>query len=221
MLDRIEADRTKSQGLADSALDVIELEGLEKAQHLDVLALARLAHARFQQTPQGGEALGQVPAGKRRGLVERADLVFDQRQIVQRVEDQIFTLVRPSMPRDHLGAAADHDLMDKGLDQDLAVAIGHGHGIITPTVANQRQRTDPARALVAGVVRRRWQRQKNLTIPFQARANRLGVTPQAGRLTLTASVVESGIERLEAREARYRYHEVAPGKADQALDPSP
>src|SRR5271155_1300369 len=41
----------------------------------------------FQQSPQGGEGLGQLPAGKRRGLVQRPCLLFEQRQIVQRVVD--------------------------------------------------------------------------------------------------------------------------------------
>src|SRR6476660_1480978 len=41
------------------------------------------------KAPQSGEFLGQVPADQRRRLVESADLLFQQSQVVQRVEDKV------------------------------------------------------------------------------------------------------------------------------------
>jgi hypothetical protein len=60
---------------------------------LHELALAVLAHARFQQLAQGGELLRQLPVSQGRGLVERVDLLFDQGKVVQRVEHGVLALV--------------------------------------------------------------------------------------------------------------------------------
>ena len=118
---------------------VLGTEYLEQPQDLDELAFAALAHAGLDQAPQGGEFLGQVPAGQRRRLVESADLLFEQRQVMQRVEDKILALVGARMTRDHLGPAADHHLVDVAADQNLAVTIGGRHRIVGAPIAYQRQ----------------------------------------------------------------------------------
>src|SRR5262249_29538545 len=77
------------------------------------------------------------PAGRRRRvanssgrsqqwcrLVESADLVFEQRQVMQRIENEVLALVGASMPGDHLNPAGDHHLLDIIADQHLAVAVG-------------------------------------------------------------------------------------------------
>ena len=46
--------------------------------------------------PQSDEGLGQVPARQWRGLVEGADLLLDQGQVMQRVEDQVLAVVGPA-----------------------------------------------------------------------------------------------------------------------------
>jgi hypothetical protein len=40
----------------------------------------------------------QLPAGQRCGLIQRADLALEQRQVMQRVEDEVFPLVRAEVP---------------------------------------------------------------------------------------------------------------------------
>ena len=120
-----------------------------RREHLDVLALACLAHTSFEEPTQSDEGLGQVPARQWRGLVEGADLLLDQGQVMQRVEDQVLAVVGPAVPGDHLGPAADHHLIDVAPDEHLTVAVGHGHGIVVAAVTHQRQRTRPSRACSA------------------------------------------------------------------------
>src|SRR5271156_5446348 len=62
-------------------------------------------HPGFQKTPQRGELLRQPPAGQRRSLVQRIDLLLDQRQVVQRLEYEVLALVGARMTCDHLRAA--------------------------------------------------------------------------------------------------------------------
>ena len=70
MLYGIVADRPQPERLAHSRMNVIEPEGLEQSENLNIFPLAGLAHAGFEQAMQGGERLGQVPALQRCGLVE-------------------------------------------------------------------------------------------------------------------------------------------------------
>ena len=105
MLDRIEADHSARDRFSDAGQHVVEAEHLQQAQDLDELALAGLAHAGLEQPAQGRELFGQFPADQRRGLVERADLLFQQGQVMQRVEDEVLALVGARMAGDLLGAA--------------------------------------------------------------------------------------------------------------------
>jgi len=144
VLDRIEADRPQPEGLADGGLDLAEREALQETQDLDVLALAGGtvipgAHTGLQETPQGGEGLGQIPAPERGRLVERADFALDERQVVQGIEDQILTLIGSFVAGDDLGDAADHDPIHISPDQYLAMAVGHRDGIIVALVAHQKR----------------------------------------------------------------------------------
>ena len=100
VLDGIVADCAEPQGVLHRAVKRFEIEGLQKPQDLDVFPLAGLAHARLQQTAQGRERAGQFPAGQRRGLIQGGDLLFQQRQIVDRIEDHIIPLVRTGVPGD-------------------------------------------------------------------------------------------------------------------------
>ena len=110
MLHRVEADRTAVDGVAHAGRDILDREHFQQPQHLHELALALLAHARLQQAAQRRERLGQVPAGQRRRLVERTDLALEQRQVMQRVEHEVFPLVGAGMAGDDVGAAGDHHL---------------------------------------------------------------------------------------------------------------
>ncbi len=223
MLDRIEADRPQPEGLAHGGLDLAEREALQETQDLDVLALAGGtvipgAHTGLQETPQGGEGLGQIPAPERGCLVEGADLALDERQVVQGIEDQVLTLIGSSVAGDDLGGAADHDPLDIAPDQHLAMAVGHRDGIVVAPVAHQRQRADPSRALVASIVSRGRQGQDGHTIPLQALPNRLTMAPQPCGQPCTASRLQVGVQRLKALDPRDGNQKVPAGVADQALD---
>ena len=105
VLHGIEADCSARNGVAHRGSDLIGAEYLHQPQNLHELALALLAHPGLQKTPQRGELLRQLPAGQRRSLVERVDLLLDQRQVVQRLEYEVLALVGAWMTRDHLRAA--------------------------------------------------------------------------------------------------------------------
>jgi len=89
----IEADCSARDGVAYRGCDLIGAEYLHQPQNLHELAFALLTHSGFQKTPQRGELFRQPPAGQRRSLVERVDLLLDQRQIVQRLEYEVLALV--------------------------------------------------------------------------------------------------------------------------------
>src|SRR6476619_1465397 len=110
MLYGIVADRPQPERLAHGRMDVIEPKGLEQPENLDIFPLAGLAHAGLEQAMQGGERLGQVPALQWCGLVKGAGLLLEQRQIMQRVEDEVLPCIGALVPRDGLGATADDDL---------------------------------------------------------------------------------------------------------------
>ena len=218
MLDRVKADRAAGDGLFDGGQNVLGPKYLEQPQDLDELAFAALGHARLDQAPQRGEFLGQVPADQRRRLVESADLLFEQGQVMQRVEDEVLALVGARMTRDHLGPAADHHLVDVAADQNLAVTIGGRHRIVGAAIAHQRQRADPARLLLAGIVGRRRQLMERRQIPHQPFANRLLVTAQAITEPAATPLEQLLVQRRKARRPRHRHQQVAARPADQSLN---
>jgi hypothetical protein len=72
VLDRIEADRPQPERLAHGGMDVLEPERLDQPQDLDVLPLARLAHAGLDQAaPLQGWALPEAFTTLRRLLEAR------------------------------------------------------------------------------------------------------------------------------------------------------
>jgi hypothetical protein len=138
MLDRVKADRTAGDGLPDASQHIPEGEYLQQPQDLDELAFAALGHAGLDQATQRGELLGQIPADQRCRLVESADLVFEQCQVMQRVEDDVLALVGARMAGDHLGPAADHHLVDVAADQHVTMAVGGRHRVVGAAIAHQR-----------------------------------------------------------------------------------
>ena len=75
-------------------------ERLHQPQHLDELAFAPVAHAAFQHAAQIGEGRRQGPALQRRRLIERAGLLFNQRQIVPGIADELGSPIGSFVPRD-------------------------------------------------------------------------------------------------------------------------
>lgn len=78
---------------------------------MNKLALALFAHARFEKSPQCRELLWQIPADERRGLVERINFMLNQREIMQRVEYEVLSLVRAGVAGDDLRGAGNDDLL--------------------------------------------------------------------------------------------------------------
>jgi hypothetical protein len=148
-------------------VDVLEPERLKQAQNLDVLPLAGLAHAGLEQAAQGRELVGQPPALERSGLVQRTEFLLEQRQVVQRVEDEVLARVRALVPGDDLGPAGDHHLLDIALHQHRAVAVGGRHRVVVALVAHEGQRGDPCRPAVAGLIGHGWPWPQDGEVPLQ------------------------------------------------------
>src|SRR3954468_14929768 len=129
---------------------------------------------------------------------------------MQRVEDKVLALVGARMTRDHLGPAADHHLVDKAADQNLAVTVGGRYRIVGAAIAHQRQRADPAWLLLAGIGRRRrpLMERRHLThprrIPPQPFADRLLVTAQAIADPAATTLEQLLVQRRETGRPRYR-----------------
>src|SRR6266567_660229 len=218
MLDRVKADHATGDGLSDAGQHVLEAEHLQQPQHLDELAFAAFGHARFDQAPQRGEFLGQVPADRWRRLVESADLAFEQSQVMQRVEDKALALIGTRMTGDHRGSTGDHHLMDIAADHHFPVAIGGRYRVVGAAIAHQRLRADPGRLLLAGVIGCWRQVLEGCQIPRQALANRLVVTAQPIGEPAATTLEQLLVQRREARRPRYRHQQVPADPADQPLD---
>ena len=71
---------------------------------------------RFEQSPQLREALRQLPAGQRRGLIQRTGLLLEQGQVVQRIEDDRLAFITAPVACDHFTATGDHHFVHVALD---------------------------------------------------------------------------------------------------------
>jgi hypothetical protein len=78
-------NRSLRARFSDRGQHIVGTEHFQQAQDLDELALARLAHACLEQTAQGRELFGQFPAGQAT-TGQRADFLFQKRQVVQRLK---------------------------------------------------------------------------------------------------------------------------------------
>src|SRR3546814_11302572 len=94
------------------------------------LTSAMLCHAALHQPAQRGEFLWQVPPLERRCLIQRIDLLLDQRQVMHRIEDDVFPFPAPGMAGDDLATAANHHFVDITPDPDILMAVGHRPGIV-------------------------------------------------------------------------------------------
>jgi hypothetical protein len=79
-----------------------------------------------------------APAFKRRGLIERAALVLQQRQIMQRIVDKLRRPIAAHVRGDGLAPAGDLDPVDVAFGQNLLMAIARGDRVIVVLVAHQR-----------------------------------------------------------------------------------
>jgi hypothetical protein len=53
--------------------------------------------------------------------------LLEQRQVVQRIKDQIFPFIAPRVHGNALGSATDHYPVDESFDQHAPVSIGGRH----------------------------------------------------------------------------------------------
>jgi hypothetical protein len=217
MLDRIEANRAARQGGANGGGDILEGERFQQTQNLHELPLASL-QAGFEQPAQHTEPIGQLPARQRRRLVERTRLLLQEREVMQRVEDEVLAGVGAPVAGDLLAAADDLHPVDIAADQHRAVAVGGRDRVVIGAIAHQRQRADPTRSLLAWLVGHGWQVKENCLICRQTAPDRGVVTTQPIIEAAPAAGFELRVQLLEGRRPRQRHQIVAPGIADQILD---
>src|SRR5271169_3093342 len=103
----VEADGAQAQGIFDGACYFRQREGLHQPQHLDILAAGVFFEPRFEQASQLSKAIWQLPAGEWCGLVESPALLFQQRQVVNRIVYSTLAVVTARVRSDHLAAADD------------------------------------------------------------------------------------------------------------------
>lgn len=93
MLDGVIANCAEAQGILHRTMKLISIKGIQKPQNLYVLPLSRLPHAALQEAAQGGKFTRKVPASQWRSLIQSTDLLLQQRQIVDRIKDQVLPVV--------------------------------------------------------------------------------------------------------------------------------
>jgi len=175
-------------------------------------------HAAFHQAAQRREFLGKVPALERSGLIQRIDLLLDQRQVMDGIEDNVFPVPAPRITGNDLATAAEHHLIDIAPNPDVLMAVGDRHGIVLGLVADERLGRHNSAGLVAGVKRRRRQGTHGIQVSLKPFADCLALAPQLVVLAFAVLLFQKDIERIPCRKLRDRHHEVAPGVADKALD---
>ena len=75
--------------IPDGGTDFFQTKVFEEPQDLDILAGTGLPHSCLEQPPEVNKLLGQLPAFERCCLLECSGLAFQQRQIMQWMEDQL------------------------------------------------------------------------------------------------------------------------------------
>lgn len=126
--------------------------------------------------------------------------------------------VRPQMPRDHRGLAADHDFANRTADLHLVMGIGHRHRGVVAAIAHHEDRRRPRTDLIARVIGHRRHRHQRVEIPHEPFANSFGMAAERLVLVLQALLFQLDIQVIEAVETGNGNKEVPPPIADHALD---
>ena len=161
----------------------------------------RPPHARLHQPPQTIDAIGEAPVVERRGLIERLALVFEQGEIMQRIEYELGLVVAARMHGDRLTATDNLDSVDVTLRQHLLMAIAGWNRVIVVAVAHQRHGRDARRNLVTGVIMGRRQRHERGYVRLHPFADRHRLAAQYCLSSLRAGVEEPYVERAETLRA--------------------
>ena len=122
------------------------------------------------------------------------------------------------MAGDHLGAAADDDLVDIAADLNLVMSAGDRHRVIVVAIADHRDRRRPRADLPAGIAGYRRQRHQGVEVAHQPLADSLGMTPQNLILPFEALLLQPDVQVIETVEARHRHQKVPPAITDCAFD---
>src|SRR6516165_5957100 len=108
--------------------------------------------------------------------------------------------------------------MDRPANKHVAMTVRRRDRVVVEPVANQRQRRDPCRDLLAGVVGWRQGPLERGKIALQPLGDRLAMAAQAVRHPTTAAVQKISVQRFEALEDRKRNEEVPSRVTDEPLD---
>ena len=85
------------------------------------------------------KASGSLSISQRGCLIKRIGLLFDQCQVMKRIEDVIFFLPGPDMAGNDLSPAGNHHFMHIAPDQNLLMTICSRHRIIIAAIAHEGQ----------------------------------------------------------------------------------
>src|ERR1700721_316174 len=108
--------------------------------------------------------------------------------------------------------------MDIPANKHVAMTVRRRDRVVVEPVANQRQRRDSCRDLLAGVVGWRQGPLERGKIALQSLGDPLVMAAQAVRHPATAAVRKTGVQRFEALEDRKRNEEVPSRVTDEALN---
>jgi len=105
MLHGIEADCSAPDGVAHRSRDLIGRNTSISRRTCTNSRLPGLPIRPSEDAAAWRTTSGKRQPAKRRSLVQRVDLLFDQRQVVQWIEYEVFALIGARMTCDHLRAA--------------------------------------------------------------------------------------------------------------------
>ena len=186
-----------------------------QAQHLDVFALAARAEARLEEAAQRAEGPVELPSPQRRRLVQGARLLLQQRQIMQRVVDDVAADIGAPMAGDDLGAERDLDPVDIALHHNLLVGVRRRRRVVHQPVAHQGRGRDLARHMLASLEGNRRQIAQGVEIGQQRRR----LPPCLQRVEpLKAARQQPLVQDRQVMHLRDRHHEPAPCRLHQGLD---
>ena len=159
-----------------------------------------------------------MPVGERTGVVEGTGLAFQERQIVDRIEEKAFAAPVAAVPRDQLILEDHLNVVDCRHHRDLAVGVLHRHAVAVGVEAHQRQRIGlglrdpPCLALL------RRKRQEGTPLLLEPLSLRAILAPQSPGEIRPAAVLERLVEIDKRRHARHGHEEVRPAEVDEAFD---
>ena len=132
-------------------------------------------------------------------------------------KNEFVPLVGAGVPGDDVGSTADDHLVHVAPYQHLPMPVGHRCRVVGGPVPHQGQGTDPARPLVAGVVRRGRQGSRSSRSPSSRWPIR-SVWPRSwASIRFRQLLFQVGVKCLKALKGRHRHQEVAPHIAHHPL----